>query len=345
MKFLRSTLALIAVLSCAALALADSKKPAASSAPEMTEETRMTLIRELNAEMVYARRPFPIGQKGMTLKDGAVTPNEEEVQRMIASFGPALKPGDRARISSVRFKGNNAIVFEINGGPVKKKKWYEHIQVSGMGGSMTPSNPTDDNDKANIRGTLITLMFDKYVPELSTEQVKELLHPLLDFNAKSAAEAYVDSLPPKVKDAIKHHEVLVGMNREMVTYSLGRPPKKYRDRDSSGTNYEEWIYGEPPKDVQFVRFVGDEVVRLEIMKVDGEKVVRDHREFDPLPGVATEQAAAKQQQESAPRPANAPTLRRPGEAPEAEPLPKGGVDDPSPKSTPQQPVPLPGPPL
>jgi hypothetical protein len=69
--------------------------------------------------------------------------------------------------------------------------------------------------------------------------------------------------------------------------------------------YEEWIYGTPPEDVDFVRFVGDEVVRVETMKVNGEKVVRVEKEIDL--GAST---VAKKQEE---RPANAPTLRRPGE--------------------------------
>jgi hypothetical protein len=339
MKSLRGTFFILAVLISATPLWADNKP--ASSAAKISEQSRMQIIRGLNAELVFARRPFPIGQKGLTVKDGKVSPNEEEVQRLIAGYGPAVKPGDRARITGIRFKGDNAIVFEINGGPLKKKKWYEHIEISGMGGAATPTDPTADNDRANIRGTFVVLAFDKYVPELSIEQVKDMLKPVLDFNATSAAQAYMDTLPPKVKEAIKNHEVLVGMNREMVTYAMGRPPKKYRDRDGEA-EYEEWIYGEPPKEVQFVRFVGDQVVRLEIMKVGGEKIVREQKEVELKP--APVQAAAQDQAvPSGPKPANAPTLRRPGEAaPAAEPLPKGGVNDPDSKSTP---IPGNGPPL
>jgi hypothetical protein len=82
--------------------------------------------------------------------------------------------------------------------------------------------------------------------------------------------------------------------------------------------YEEWIYGTPPQDVDFVRFVGDEVVRVETMKVDGQKVVRVEKEVDL--GAAT---VAKKQAE---RPANAPTLRRPGEEmPESNPANPSGT--------------------
>src|SRR5436309_12730960 len=98
------------------------------------------------------------------------------------------------------------------------------------------------------------------------------------------------------------------MNREMVTTSKGRPPKKTREKDGE-TEYEEWIYGEPPHDVDFVRFVGDEVVRVETMKVGGEKVVRTEKEVQ-LPEQPT---VAKGSDEPEVRPANAPTLRRPGE--------------------------------
>ncbi len=69
------------------------------------------------------------------------------------------------------------------------------------------------------------------------------------------------------------------MNREMVIAAKGRPPKKIREKDGE-TEYEEWIYGDPPQDVDFVRLVGDEVVRLEIMKVNGEKVVRTEKEVE-----------------------------------------------------------------
>ncbi len=319
----RSTLVLLAVCFSTTILVASD------TPTRLNQQARMDLVRGLNAELVFVRRPFPMGPKGLTIKDGKVSPSEEQVQRMIAGYGPAVKPGDRAQITNVRFKGSD-IIFEINGGPIKKKKWYEHITVSGMGGSTTPTDPTADNDRANPRGTLVTLAFDKYVPDLSIEQVKQLLRPVLDFNATSAVQAYLDTLPPKVKDAIKNHQVLVGMNREMVTYALGRPPKKYRDHDSDGKDYEEWIYGEPPKDVQFVRFVGEQVVRLEIMKVDGQKIVKTEREVDlkPKPAVAAAQAPGAAEA----RPANAPTLRRPGEAaPPAEPLPKGGVDDPNQK--------------
>jgi hypothetical protein len=287
------------------LASADQTKP--DQPARISKQTRMDLIRGFNSELVYIRSPFPMGKRGLTLKDGKLSPDGQELQQMMAMWGPAAKPGDQARISAIIIK-DDRIHFEINGGPVKKQKWYQRIQVGG-GGGMTQIAPNDPN--ANPRGSYVDLVFNHYVPELTPQQLKDLLHPVFDFNAKSAVEAYLDTLPPKVQQAIKGHEVLVGMNREMVVTSKGRAPKKIREKDGE-TEYEDWIYGEPPHDVDFVRFVGDEVVRVETMKVGGEKVVRTEKEVN-----LEQPTVAQNPTQPEVRPANAPTLRRPGEEPDS----------------------------
>ncbi len=299
------------VLCCAVVANADGQK-INPSLPHMSKQTRMDLIRAFDTELVYIRSPFPMGKTGLTLKDGQLSPNGEQLQNMLAMWGPAVKPGDQARISQILIK-NDRIRFEINGGPVKKEKWYQHIQFGGAGG-MTSVAPSDPN--ANPRGSYVDLAFNGYVPELNPEQLKGLLRPVFDFNAKSAVEAYLDTLTPQLRNAIKAHHVLVGMNRDMVMAAKGRPPKKIREKDGE-TEYEEWIYGEPPADVDFVRLVGDEVIRVESMKVDGEKVVRTAKEVDLGSTVA-------KTSEPQVRPPNAPSLRRPGEEIDTA-SPAGGV--------------------
>lgn len=261
----------------------------------------MDLIRALQSELVYIRTPFPMGKKGLTLKDGVVSPSGKDLQMLMSMYGPAVKPGEQARITALDIKSDR-IHFEINGGPVKKPKWYQRIEV-GTGAGTAPVAPSDP--QANPRGSFVDLVFDHYVPELTLPQLKQLLRPVFDFDARSALEAYLETIPPKAKEAIKNHQVLVGMNREMVIYSKGRPPKKIREKQGE-TEYEDWIYGEPPQDVDFVRLVGDEVVRVETMKVDGEKVVRTAKEIDlaPKPSAAAAETASH---------AKPPTLRRPGE--------------------------------
>ena len=276
--------------------------------PKISKGTREDIIHGFNEELVYIRATFPMGKTGLRLRDGNVTPTGLELQHLMALWGPAAKPGDRARISDVAIKEDH-IRFEINGGPVKKQKWYQHIQVSGASTS-APIAPSDSS--ANARGSFVDLYFDKYVPEMTGPELKQLLRPVFDFDSKSALDAYLETVPPQVKDAIKNHHVLVGMNHDMVIYAKGRAPKKVRER-ADEVEYEEWIYGVPPQDVDFVRFVGDEVVRVETMKVDGQKIVRIEKEVD-----LGEPTVAKKQEE---RPANAPTLRRPGEEmPESNPV-------------------------
>ncbi|HZW80905.1 MAG TPA: hypothetical protein VFF50_10565 [Candidatus Deferrimicrobiaceae bacterium] len=298
--------------------------PISANAPHISKQTRLEIIRVFETQLVYARTAFPMGTKGLQLKQGVITPNGVDLEQALNLWGPAVKPGDPAHISFVQIK-NDHIRFEINGGPILRKKWYQHVQVYGANG---PVAQTDAMPQTNAHGSCVDLYFDKYVPEMTAGQVRDLLFPVLDFKARSKEQAYLDSVPPKVKSAIQAHHVLVGMNQEMVLHAKGKPPKKVRERDGE-TQYEEWIYGDAPADVDFVRFIGDEVVRVETMKVDGEKIVRTQKE------VILEHPADKEaQREPQERPATAPSLKRPGE----DSQPGTGADD---GSNPRPIVPLP----
>jgi hypothetical protein len=309
MWFRRLPAFLLCLTLAPALCLA-SDKPA----PEMSKETRLDLIKAFTDELVYIRTSFPMG-KGLRLKAGVLSPQGDDLERALALTGPSVKAGDQVMITKIDIK-NDHILFLINGGPIKKKKWYQHISV-GLGNAESQIAPDDPN--ANPRGTFLDLTFDHHVPELDPQQLKDLLRPVFDFDSKSGVQAYLETVPPKVKEAIEKHNVLVGMNREMVTYSLGRPPRKIREKTPEGVEYEEWIYGEPPKDVDFVRFVGDEVVRVETMKVDGEKLVRTEKEVD-----LGAQPTLAQAPDASVRPVNAPTLRRPGEVADPDPRTDSG---------------------
>lgn len=270
-----------------------------------------------------------MGAKGLRLKDGVIKPNGEELRQALALWGPAVKPGDPSHISFVQIKDDH-IHFEINGGPVHRKKWYQRVEVSGGGGTPVAGGP--DQPQSNPHGSFVDLYFDKYVPEMTAQQLRDLLLPVLDFNARNPEQAYLDTVPPKVKEAILAHHVLVGMNEEMVVHAKGKPPKKVRERDGE-TEYEEWIYGEPPQDVDFVRLVGDEVVRVETMKVGGEKIVRTQKE------VILDQPDKEANKTPAERPSNAPSLRRPGEDSEDVPKPANGASPTPPAPPPDLPEP------
>ena len=322
-----------AILLARPLIAGDINSP--NTSEKMTPQTRVVLMRDLTAERVFVRTVFPRGERGLELKDGKITPDSQKVASLVTQHGFAAKPGDRVIITNVLVK-EKSIVFEINGGGKKHEKWYQHVSVGMGGGSVTPGGAPKSLEAT---GSTLTLEFDKYVPEMTGNQVRDLLAPVFDFKALTEAEAYQKTLPPKIQNAIKNHQVLVGMDRDMVIFAKGRPPKKVRDKDDNGADYEEWIYGNPPEQVEFVRFTGPFVSRLEIMTVDGQKIVRTQKEVD-LPSQETEVAQKKDE----PQPANRPTLRRPGETDDDQgsrnmpnmPLPPG--------STTPQPPPGSGPP-
>ena len=56
--------------------------------------------------------------------------------------------------------------------------------------------------------------------------MKALLAPLISFDVKTPIQAFTDTLPPKLKDAILDHHVLVGMSTDMVLFAKGQPEHK-----------------------------------------------------------------------------------------------------------------------
>jgi hypothetical protein len=286
---------------------------------KLTDGTKMQLIRVIDAEFVHVRKNLPVGEKDLVIApDGMVKPGDAQLYRMAQTYGAAAKVGDRVQITNIVFK-EKSIYFEINGGPKKKTKWYQHIEISGMGGTAGGVDP----NQAQPTGAAVTVEFKKHVPEMTGAELKQMLTPVLDFSVKTAAEVFVDTLPPKIKEAVKRHEVLVGMNHDMVVMAKDRPPQKVRERDDKGKEYEEWIYGAPPQDVVFVRFAGDEVVQVKTAKVGGQITVKTEKEVDVKDGVPTlaalKSSDSPQDVSGTPQPdqpTHKPTLKRPDEQPD-----------------------------
>ncbi len=287
---------------------------------KLSEGSKMQLIKLLDAELVHTRKYLPLGDKSTTISpEGEVKPGDQQLYVLAQTHGSAAKIGDRVQITNIAFH-EKSVYLEINGGPKKKTKWYDHISISGAGGS---TQQQDLNGSAPT-GSCVTLQFAKYVPEMNAEELRKLLSPVLDFAVKSASEVYIDTMPPKIKAALKAHEILVGMNKDMVVMAKDRPPQKVREKDDQGQPYEEWIYGRPPQDVVFVRFRGDEVVQVKTAKVSGEMTVKNQREVQVQDGVASMASlqASRNPQEVKPDdqqphgPAKRPTLRKEGEGPD-----------------------------
>ena len=78
-----------------------------ANAPRISKQTRLEIIRVFETQLVYARTAFPMGTKGLQLKQGVITPNGVELEQALNLWGPALKPGDPAHISFVQIKGDH----------------------------------------------------------------------------------------------------------------------------------------------------------------------------------------------------------------------------------------------
>ena len=288
------------------------------SAP-ITERGRRDLIRNLEAEQGFAHRPLPVGQTLTLLANGNLTPAGDEYKQILYKKGQFAAPGDRVAITAVVVK-NDRIILDLNGGPYVKHRFLRHVSVGD-----TPL-AADDGSEAN--GCRVTLLFEGGLPEVSAPEVKALLDPLIDFGVKSGVQAYADTLPSFLKDAIAHHDVLVGMNSKMVLAAMGPPLSKTRELLDGTTDihYEEWIYGQVPQTVRFVRFQGDRVTQVRVAALGQAIAVHDQDEMsgyfdngDPANRheVAMGDAAATQEEGGART--SKPTILNPGEsAPGAE---------------------------
>ncbi|MGD0444425.1 MAG: hypothetical protein ABSA39_10865 [Edaphobacter sp.] len=282
---------------------------------KMTERGRRELIRNLEAEQGFAHRALPLGA-GLTLQaNGQLTPGPAEYRKMIYEKGQSAAPGDRVVVTSLVIKADR-IVVDFNGGPYAKHRFLSHVQLNDA--------PVTANPLEVATGSRITLVFEGGVPEVSGPEVKALLQPLIDFGVKSSEQAYADTLPDPLKEAIAAHEVLVGMSHRMVLAALGAPENKMREQqsgDPNGARYEEWIYGHVPQTIRFVRFVGDRVAVVEVAALGKPIEIHDKDEMGGFnePAQTREVALGDQNQRGAEdKPASAPSLRLPGEAAPAD---------------------------
>lgn len=291
---------------------------------ELDAKTRLLLIRALESEQGFAMRPFPRGHKGLTLvANGKLEPSGPAYLNMVISEGLSAKPGARVVITNITID-KQKIVFDLDGGPDPRHRFLRHLQI-GVGPELGDPNidPTLADPNGEPAGSRLTLTFVDRVPELTPAQVKSLLAPLISFDVKSPIQAFTDTLPAELKDAILGHKVLVGMTTDMVLFAKGQPNTRTREMDGQ-MPFEEWIYGTPPQEVDFVRINGNRVIRLEIAK-DGEPlqiftkdVVSAMMTTDGTPVVTAQNTRTIREGDAQPdtdkqAPNAPPSLRKPGE--------------------------------
>ena len=307
----------------------------------LTERGHLDLIRNLESEQGFAHRELPLGSGLVLIANGNMNPSGEEYKKMLYEKGQAAAPGDRVQITSLKFESSR-IVIDFNGGPYAKHRFLSHISISEM--PLAYEGPI-------ATGFRVTLLFEGSLPEVNATEVKALLDPVVDFKAKSAAEAFANTLATKVRNAVERHQILVGMNKHTVIAAMGEPQTRHREHaDNENANspvLEEWIYGQPPQATQFVRFRNGMVVRLEIAAIGKPIEFHEKNEVDdaPEPSLLARTIANGDEQRNpdgdtghASRP---PTLMKPGEQSE-NPRTTGKVNMPSDDPEPQKIPPPPG---
>ncbi|MCU1240767.1 MAG: hypothetical protein JWO71_1493 [Candidatus Acidoferrum typicum] len=239
-----------------------------SKSATLQEHTKLDLIRYVSGEFAKATRNLPAGKEGFLLYVGKPL-SPELLERAVATHGAAVHIGDSAQITKLEFR-DHSIVVDVNGGGRGKKRWRDHIQI-GMGGSIptartTTTTPDQESGPPGMQpgmGSTIFLEFSKALPDLTPDELKQILSPFLDFaKQRSASVQWVDTLPPEMKKAIQERRPAVGMDREEVVAAIGKPEHKVRERDSEGNEIEDWIYGQPPSKTVFIRFMGDRVASI-----------------------------------------------------------------------------------
>ena len=243
----------------------------------LSEGCRLAIIRAISGEYVKAQISLPGGKQGFHLEanrpfvppagpaqsdDDAFAPSHV----IVPVRAPAIHQGDRIQITGIEFR-EKSIVLDLNGGG--KQKWHlrDHLQI-GVGGPMPTATvqPVNSGPPGLVEGQGSTLFLDfgRKLPDLTPDELKHALAPVLNFDShRSPGQQYAATLPPEFQQAIKNGIAAVGMDHDMVLAAMGRPDRKVRERNADGVETEDWIYGIPPGKTVFVTFIGEKVVRVE----------------------------------------------------------------------------------
>lgn len=217
----------------------------------------MEIERGLDAEFATVKISLPHAKKPLIVRSDG-TYDTRAWDTALREDGPAARLGDQVQITRVEIESNK-ILLEINGG-TKTGHWYDHVQV-GLGGNTSPVNTNQNRQMAN--GSHIAIVFPGSVPSLKSSDIRRMLSPIFDFEKHSAAEQYMDKLPEPIKKAIKEQRAVTGMDKDQVLLALGKPRNKSRETNQDGDEIEDWIYGDPPGKMTFVRFNEGKVVKIE----------------------------------------------------------------------------------
>jgi hypothetical protein len=205
---------------------------------QISHSARLDIVRTVLADQAAARIGLPFGTDGVEVSDTGQI-NQEKLTREIQKNGQSIEPGKVVTITDLTFD-EREITVVLDGGGKNKKNILDRIQI-GVGTGNTGTVPVRDDPNLKAKGSKVVLRFAKKVPsDLTPDQLRQLLDPVLDFNKHSLAKTGIDALPPEFQEAVKNKEAKIGMDRGTVLLALGRPDQKFRD--PSNAAYEQWMY-------------------------------------------------------------------------------------------------------
>lgn len=223
---------------------------------QISRDAKFEILRTVIADQAAARIGMPFGTDGIELSDSGEV-NQQKLEKDIKKNGQSIETGKVVTVTEISFD-DNKIEIELDGGGKNKKGFFDRLEV-GVGSQTTPVS-RDDPRKA--RGSKVVLQFSEKVPaNLTPDELKQFLSPVLDFTKRNFLKTGLESLPPEFQEAVKVKEARIGMDRETVVMALGRPDRKIREK-TDGIETEDWIYFQRGLRAQFVTFENDVVVRI-----------------------------------------------------------------------------------
>jgi hypothetical protein len=223
---------------------------------QISRDAKFEILRTVMADQAASRIGLPFGTGGVELSDAGEV-NKPKLDADLKKNGQSVEVGKVVTVTEIAFD-DDKIEIELDGGGKNKKSFLDRLEV-GVG---TQTRPVSNDDPKKAKGSKVVLKFaDKVPTDLTPDQLKQLLNPVLDFEKRNFLKTGLEALPPEFQEAVKEKEARIGMDRSTVIMALGRPDRKIREK-VEGVETEDWIYFQRGLRAQFVTFENDVVVRI-----------------------------------------------------------------------------------
>jgi hypothetical protein len=223
---------------------------------QVAQQNKFQILGTVIAETAASKIGMPFGDNGVTLSaTGEI--DRVKLRKELGEEGLSVEEGQVVSVTAISFD-DDKIEIELDGGGKNKKSILDRLEV-GIGGGTSPVRQTDT---AEAKGSRIVLRFEDKAPvDLTSEGLKELLAPVLDFNKRNFMDSGIESLPEEMQEAVLAKEARIGMDRSTVLLARGRPDKKVYER-VDGIPREDWIYFNRGIKVDFITFEDGVVIRI-----------------------------------------------------------------------------------